>query len=96
MTAAAALESVMDAEIADIVVTLTNDYAERTDEAVAAMAAIGFHVVRVTDDHGVIEGTIDTAHLAALEELEPVSYVRTSLRYHANFPPGDPRDRDDK
>ena len=86
----------MDAEICDVVVTLKNAYAERTPEAVAAMTVLGFTVVEIIEDEGVIGGTIDSQQLAALEKLEPVSHVRTTLRYWANFPPGDPRDRDGK
>ena len=84
----------MDAEIADVVVMLTNEYAERTDEAIAGMAALGFQVVRIADEMGVVEGTIGAEQLHPLEALPFVSYVRTTLRYFANFPPGDPRDRD--
>ena len=65
-------------------------------EAIDAMATLGFSVTDIQDDLGVVEGTIDASQLAALEGLEPVSFVRTTLRYYANFPPGDPRDRDGK
>lgn len=84
----------MDAEICEVVVTLSNEYAERTAEAVAAMKPLGFEVGEIIEDRGVVGGTIDATHLAALEALEAVSHVRTALRYHANFPPGDSRDRD--
>jgi hypothetical protein len=42
----------------------------------------------------VVEGTIDASLVHDLEKLDCVEYVRTVFTYNANYPPGDPRDRD--
>lgn len=86
----------MDAEMADIVVTLTEAWAEKIDEAVERMQTLGLDVTSIDRAAGVVEGAIDLHHLHAIQKLESVSYVRKMLEYGANYPPGDPRDRDGK
>ena len=84
----------MDAIISDIVVTLDKAYEERLAEAVGMLKSVGMEIRSADDDNSVVEGTIDNVHMHALEQLECVEYVRKVFTYHANFPPGDPRDRD--
>jgi hypothetical protein len=42
----------------------------------------------------VVEGAVEASKVHDLEKLDCVKYVRTVFTYHANYPPGDPRDRD--
>lgn len=84
----------MDAIISDIVVVLDKAYEERLADAVAILKATGMEVRSADDDNSVVEGTIETDLVHALEKLECVDYVRKVFTYYANFPPGDPRDRD--
>lgn len=83
-----------DATIADIVVCLTSAYADRLDDAVAQLKAVGMEVCSADDDNSVVEGTINADQLGALRELDCVSYVRNVFTYIADYPPGDPRDLD--
>ena len=84
----------MDATYAEIVVILDQAYEERLSDAVAMLKAAGMTVESADDDESVVCGQIDVTRLPALEHLECVDYVRKVFTYDANFPPGDPRDRD--
>jgi hypothetical protein len=84
----------VDAIISDIVVVLDKAYEERLADAVAMLKATGMEVRSADDDTSVVEGTIDATRVHELEQLVCVDYVRKVFTYHANFPPGDPRDRD--
>ena len=84
----------MDATFSDVVVILSAGYEDRLGEAVALLQQIGMEVSNADDDHSVIEGVIDVTKLKELEALPCVDYVRRVFTYDANFPPGDPRDRD--
>ena len=84
----------MDAIISDIVVVLDRAYEERLADAVAILKAHGMEVRSANDDTSVVEGTIAEDRVHDLQKLECVDYVRKVFTYHANFPPGDPRDRD--
>ena len=84
----------MDASYSDVVVILNPAYEDRLGEAVAMLQQLGLEVSSADDDHSVVEGVIDVMKLKALEELPCVDYVRRVFTYDANFPPGDPRDRD--
>ena len=84
----------MDAIISDIVVVLDKAYEERLADAVATLKSCGMEVRSADDDNSVVEGTIDDCRVHELEKLECVDYVRKVFTYYANYPPGDPRDRD--
>ena len=84
----------MDAIISDIVVVLDKAYEERLADAVNMLKACGMEVRSADDDNSVVEGTIDAGRVHDLEKLECVDYVRKVFTYYANYPPGDPRDRD--
>jgi hypothetical protein len=84
----------VDAIISDIVVVLDKAYEERLADAVAMLKATGMEVRSADDDNSVVEGTIDASRVHDLEHLACVDYVRKVFTYDANFPPGDPRDRD--
>ncbi len=83
-----------DAEISEIIVCLTADYAERLDDAVHQLESAGMTIASTDDDNSVVQGEIDTRKLAHLHKLPCVSYIRTVFTYLADYPPGDPRDLD--
>lgn len=84
----------MDSEMADVVVTIHDAWADKIDEAVQHMAEIGLNVTDIDRDNGVVEGSAEVHVLPSLQRLDAVAYVRKTLEYGVNFPPGDPRDRD--
>jgi hypothetical protein len=85
---------VVDAIISDIVVVLDKAYEARLADALAILKSNGMAVRSADDDTSVVEGTIEESRVHDLQKLECVDYVRKVFTYHANFPPGDPRDRD--
>jgi hypothetical protein len=84
----------MDAEMADVLITLHEAWAEKLDEAVERMQTLGLDVTSVDRLQGLVEGSVEVHVLPSIQRLESVAYVRKTLEYGANFPPGDPRDRD--
>ena len=86
----------MDANITDIVVVLDKAYEEKLNEAVEKLKAAGMEVSNADDDNSVVEGSVETYKLHGLEKLDCVDYVRKVMSYDVNFPPGDPRDRDNE
>jgi hypothetical protein len=86
----------MDANITDIVVVLDKAYEEKLHEAVEKLKSCGMEVSNADDDNSVVEGSVETYKLHALEKLDCVDYVRKVMSYDVNFPPGDPRDRDNE
>ncbi len=84
----------MDAVYAEVLVILDAAYEERLAEAVEMLNAAGMTVDTADDDNSTVTGQVELDRLHALERLACVDYVRKVFTYHANFPPGDPRDRD--
>ena len=83
-----------DAYFSDVVVMLEELSTEQTAQIVELLKAAGMEVSLVDDDRSVVEGTIEAAKAHDLKHVPSVRYVRTVFTYEANFPPGDPRDRD--
>ena len=84
----------MDANISELVVVLDKRWENDLAGAVALLKQCGMEVSNADDDTSVVEGCIDTSRLHELEKLDCVDYVRKVFSYDANYPPGDPRDRD--
>jgi hypothetical protein len=84
----------VDANITEVVVVLDKAYEEKLAEAVEKLKAIGMEVFRADDDNSVVEGQVETYKIHEMEKLDCVDYVRKVFSYDANYPPGDPRDRD--
>ncbi len=84
----------MDAVVSEVVVTLDRAWEHNLRGALKLLRHAGMQVWRADDENSVVEGAIETAKLHTLEMLDCVEYVRTVFTYHANYPPGDPRDRD--
>ena len=83
-----------DAYLSDVVIMLEELTTEQTNECVEQLKKAGLEVSRVDDDRSVVEGTIETSKAHDLKHVTHVRYVRTVFTYEANYPPGDPRDRD--
>jgi hypothetical protein len=84
----------MDCNITEMVVILDKAWENDLAGAVKMLEGAGMRVANADDDKSVVEGEIDTEKLHVLEKLPCVDYVRKVFSYDANFPPGDPRDRD--
>ena len=84
----------MDCNITELVVILDKAWENDLAGAVKMLEEAGMRVSKADDDNSVVEGEIDTEKLAVMEKLPCVNYVRKVFCYDANFPPGDPRDRD--
>ena len=83
-----------DAEISEIVVVLHSGCLNNVDLAIEKLKSAGMDVYRTDSDNNVVEGAVDATKLADLHKLDCVDYVRTVMTYIADFPPGDPRDKD--
>ena len=83
-----------DAEIADVVIVLNQQGQEPLDAAIGRLKALGLEIVDTNPDEGVVEGSIDADKVHDLKKVPGVSYVRSVFTYTADYPPGDPRDKD--
>ena len=85
-----------DAYVSDITVILDARYQDqpKTAEAVDILKSLGMEIRTIDEDQSVVEGAIDNSKIHELEHLDCVDYVRVAFTYAANYPPGDPRDRD--
>jgi hypothetical protein len=84
----------VDANISEIVVVLDKAYEEKLAEAVEKLKSLGMEIYRADDENSVVEGQVETYKIHDMEKLDCVDYVRRVFSYDANYPPGDPRDRD--
>ena len=83
-----------DAEITDVLVVLDCQGEEAVNDALGKLKSLGLEVVDVSNDEGVIEGSIDAAKVGDLKSVPGVCYVRSVFTYTADYPAGDPRDQD--
>jgi hypothetical protein len=83
-----------DAVYSDVVILLEELSTEQTARVVEQLKEKGLEVSSVDDDRSVVEGTIEAGKAHDLKSVPSVRYIRTVFTYEANFPPGDPRDRD--
>jgi septation ring formation regulator EzrA len=83
-----------DGYFSDVVVMLDDLNTEQTQAVVEKLKAAGLEVCNVNDEQSVVEGTIEAHRAHELDAVEHVRYVRSVFTYLANYPPGDPRDRD--
>lgn len=82
-----------DAYISEVVVVLDELSDEQTAEVVKDLETRGLVVERVDNDNSLVEGRIESSRVAELEKAPAVRYVRTTFTYAAEFPPGNPMDR---
>jgi hypothetical protein len=83
-----------DAEITEIIVVLHAWCDGKLPEMVQRLQTTGMEIVSTDQDNSVVQGTVDATRLAELEKLDCVNYVRVVSTYIADYPPGDPRDKD--
>ena len=83
-----------DAEITEVVVVLTSAYENRMAEVVEKLKTVGMEIDSTDDDNNVVNGEIESCKLDALRKIECVNYIRTVMTYIADYPPGDPRNKD--
>ena len=84
----------MDAQMSDVIVVLDKAYENDLPSAVAKLKGCGLQVMNAYDHNSVVEGQIEAARIHDLETLDCVDYVRRVFTWDANYPPGDPRDKD--
>lgn len=83
-----------DAEITEVVVVLHKECSADMAGALQLLKTAGLDVLNTDAENDVVEGAIESFKLPALQKLACVDYVRTVLTYIADYPPGDPRDKD--
>ena len=83
-----------DAQMSDITVVLDKRWENDLAGAVEILKQNGVQVRCSDDDRSVVEGVVETSKVHALEKLECVDYVRTTFTWIADYPAGDPRDKD--
>ncbi|MCC6239205.1 MAG: hypothetical protein IT448_02755 [Phycisphaerales bacterium] len=84
-----------DAEITEVVVVLNQQFANQLTQARQMLEEAGMTIDSEDHDNGVMHGSIDSKNLHALEKLPCVQYLRPVFTYVADYPTGDPRDKDD-
>jgi hypothetical protein len=70
-----------DSEMSDVVVILVELEGMSQKEAVEKLKIAGLSVTDVDEEEGIVEGSIATARIAAMRELEFVDYVRNVFNY---------------
>jgi hypothetical protein len=84
----------MDAYVSEIIAVVDEKHSAELDKIVEQLKAAGVDVSNVNSDEHVIEGSVESQKLKEIGKVPGVEYVRTVFTYAANYPPGDPRDRD--
>jgi hypothetical protein len=84
----------MDAYVSEIIAVIDQKHSDDLGKIVEQLKAAGVDVTNVNNDDHVIEGCVETEKLKEVGKVPGVEYVRTVFTYAANYPPGDPRDRD--
>lgn len=84
----------MDAIVSECVITLDKRWEDDLPGAVDMLKRAGVEVWNADDEKSVVEGAVETDKLHDLQKLDCVEYVRAVFTYHANYPPGHPKDRD--
>jgi len=84
----------MDALMADVTVVLDKRWEQLLAAAVEELKKAGLDVRTANDDQGLVEGVIESQKAHDLHKLECVDYVRVTFTWVADYPVGDPRDKD--
>jgi FlaA1/EpsC-like NDP-sugar epimerase len=83
-----------DAEITEIVVVISRASENYMNEAVERLRAVGVEIFSTDEENDVVEGAIESSKIVEIEKIPGVNYVRTVSTYIADYPAGDPRDKD--
>ena len=86
----------MDAYLSEIVAVIADQESDDLDAMAGRLRDAGVEVWQINRGEGVIEGLVDAQRVKQIDDMPGVEYVRTIFTYAANFPPGDPRDRDNR
>jgi hypothetical protein len=82
-----------DAEVCDVTVILKKEFEDKMPQAIDQLKKAGLEVRSADDDNSVVEGSLETCNVHSLEKCACVQYVRKGMTYNAEYPAGDPRDR---
>ena len=82
-----------DAQMSDVTVVLDKRWENDLNGACETLKQNGLQVRSADDDNSVVEGSLETCNVHALEKCDCVQYVRKGMTYNAEFPAGDPRDK---
>jgi hypothetical protein len=83
-----------DAEITEIVVVINKIGENHMIEAVEKLKAAGVEIFSSDEENDVIQGACESSLLAEIQKIPCVNYVRSVSTYIADYPAGDPRDKD--
>jgi hypothetical protein len=83
-----------DAFISDVVITACDTAEQPFDKTVEELKKQGMEIATANKDQCFIEGSVDSGKVRAIDDMPGVEYVRTVFTYVADYPPGDPRDKD--
>jgi hypothetical protein len=83
-----------DAQMSDITVVLDKRWEDDLAGAVEILKQNGVDVRSADDDTSVVEGVVESSKVHDLQKLDCVDYVRTTFTWIADYPAGDPRDKD--
>ena len=84
----------MDAYMSEIVAVIDDMENDQMDAMLQRLKDAGVEVWAINRSEGVVEGLVDSSKIKQIDDMPGVEYVRTVFTYAANYPPGDPRDRD--
>jgi hypothetical protein len=84
----------MDAYVSEIIAVVAESHSDNLDKIVVLLKAAGVDVSNINCDEHIIEGCVESEKLKEVGNVAGVEYIRTVFTYAANYPPGDPRDRD--
>jgi hypothetical protein len=84
----------MDAYMSEIVAVVDDEHCDDMDALVQRLTKAGVEVSNVNRSEGIVEGLVDASKVKEIDDLPGVDYVRTVFTYAADYPAGDPRDRD--
>ena len=85
-----------DAEMAEVTVILDKRWENDLAGAVKMLESAGLRVINADDNNSVVDGDIESQKIHDLEKLDCVDYVRKVFTWCADYPKGDPRDRNQR
>ena len=83
----------MDAYMSEIVAVIDDEHCDDMNAVVKRLSSAGVEVSKINPSEGVIEGLVEASKVRAIDDMPGVEYVRTVFTYAADYPAGDPRDR---
>ena len=86
--------SFCDAQMSDVAVILDKRWESRLADATEQLKHQGMSISSADDDKGVVEGTVESQKIPEIQKLDCVDYVRVIFTWVADYPVGDPRDKD--